>query len=357
MLLLEQMGNNKILWLVFLLGIAIQAFIVGCSEDNGTNSNGPSVEIPDSLTLEFEEPPFTLYSTSAQFARDVPYGEYEDNVFDIFLVESSEPTPLVVYIHGGGFTTGDKGVIYVSGQTEIREFLYNGVSFATINYRLLDSVDTEGVIKPMTDSKRCLQFLRYHHEQLNIDPSRLALYGASAGAGTCLWLAFSDDMAEPLSSDLILRESTRVPVVGAKGTQSTYDLLKWETVVFASLGLTLEDMANLPESSEQGFLSFYGIDSLEELSNPGMVAYRESVDMLELMTPDDPGFWVMNTIENTGIPTSQSELFHHTLHAVALLEQANDIGLECVAYVPPLEIADPSGVDIVEFLLDRLNGD
>ena len=211
-----------------------------------------------------------------------------------------------------------------------------------------------GVIKPLNDSKRCLQFLRYHHKQLNIDPARIALYGASAGAGTCLWLACSEDMADAQADDPVLHESTRVSVVGAKGTQSTYDFLKWETVVFASMGLTIDDMANLPNSSEQGLLSFYGADSLEQLGSPEFIAYRERVDMLGLMSPDDAPFWVQNTLENAGIPIDINELLHHTLHALALKERAEEVGLECQAYIPPLDIADPAGDDVIKFLLDRL---
>ena len=308
----------------------------------------------DTLDLAFEDSPIGLRGIDARFARDVPYGPHEDNVFDIFLVDSPEPTPLVIYIHGGGFTSGRKGIVYLSARNEIRETLEGGASYATIDYRLLDEADASGVLKPLGDSRRCLQFLRYHHEALNIDPSRIAVYGASAGAGTCLWLSLSDDMADPEAADPILRESTRVIAAGAKGTQATYDLLKWETVVFAPLGMTLENMAGLSDSSEQGLLSFYGAGSFEDLSSPEMKAYREAVDMLSLMSPDDPPLWVRNTIENAGLPVDKSELFHHALHALALLDRAREIGLECQAYIPPLGVEDPAGESVIEFLLSRI---
>ena len=188
----------------------------------------------------------------------------------------------------------------------------------------------------------------------NVDPARIAVYGASAGAGTCLWLALGDDMADSDAADPVLHQSTRVCAAGAKGTQATYDLPKWETVVFASLGLTLQDMAALPGSSEQSLLSFYGVGSLEDLESPELETYRERVDMLGWMSPDDPPLWIRNTIENAGLPTDRSELFHHALHALALLERANEVGLECQAYIPPLGVADPRGDSAIEFLLDRL---
>lgn len=336
----------------YFFGLASLIFFLCFAGTCGTDPDGSSDTI-DPIDLTFEDSPIDLQGNDALFAQNVSYGPYEENVFDIFLVDSEEPTPLIVYIHGGGFTSGSKGVVYLSARNEIRETLAGGASYATINYRLLEAVDDEGMIKCLNDSKRCIQFLRYHHEQLNIDPDRIALYGASAGAGTCLWMAFTDDMADPGADDPVLRESTRVSVIGCKGTQSTYDLMKWETVVFASLELTLEDMAAL-FGDEQGFLSFYGAETLEDLNTPEFLAYRASVDMLALMSADDPPFWVRNDQANAGIPADKGELQHHPLHAKALQDQAAFVGLSCQAYIPALDIADPAGDGVIEYLLDRL---
>jgi len=253
-----------------------------------------STPSPTLIDLSFENSPIDLRGINATFARDVPYGPYEDNVFDIFLANSAEPTPLVIYIHGGGFIMGDKSDIYQSS-SQILECLSKGVSFANINYRLLEDGDQEGMIKCLSDCQRCLQFLRYHHQQLNLHPSRVAVYGGSAGASTCLWLAFSDDMADPNAVDPVLRESTRVSAAGALAAQATMDIVKYETDVFDSLGLTLENMTNIPGVSEELLLTPYGIDSFEDLYSPALIAYRKSVDILELMSPDDPPFYVRTT--------------------------------------------------------------
>ena len=47
-------------------------------------------------------------SLAEQVHLDVKYGDHERNVLDVWLVKSDEPTPLVIYIHGGGFKGGDK---------------------------------------------------------------------------------------------------------------------------------------------------------------------------------------------------------------------------------------------------------
>jgi len=144
-------------------------------------------------------------------------------------------------------------VPYLNARNEIRDVLAGGASYATINYRLLEEVDDEGIIKSMSDCRRCLQFLRYHHEQLNIDPERIALYGSSAGSGACLWLAFNDDLADPDADDPVLRASTRVNVIGLKATQASYDFYRWETDVFVTLGLTFEDLAGMSYAEADGF--------------------------------------------------------------------------------------------------------
>ena len=39
---------------------------------------------------------------------NVKYGEHERQVFDIWLADASKPTPLAIYIHGGGFRAGQQ---------------------------------------------------------------------------------------------------------------------------------------------------------------------------------------------------------------------------------------------------------
>ena len=39
---------------------------------------------------------------------NVSYGEHERNVLDIWFADKNKQTPLAIYIHGGGFSTGSK---------------------------------------------------------------------------------------------------------------------------------------------------------------------------------------------------------------------------------------------------------
>ena len=47
-----------------------------------------------------------------QVFKDVKYGDHKRNSLDIWLANSKEKTPLLIYIHGGGFVGGNKDHAY-----------------------------------------------------------------------------------------------------------------------------------------------------------------------------------------------------------------------------------------------------
>ena len=307
------------------------------------------------LDIAFSASPIDLTGIAASYAADIAYDSHERNTFDIFLPQASQPTGLIVYVHGGGFTSGDKSVIYQSERAaEIQAALAQGAAFATINYRLLDTVDADGVIKPMGDSRRALQFIRYHAERFNIDSSRIAMYGDSAGAGTSLWLAFHDDMADPVNPDPVLRQSTRIATAGAIETQASYDIYRWESDVFVDYGLTVDTMREASPILSQRLLSFYGVSDTEGLLSNEVTAYRRDVDMLGLLSVDDPDFWIRNSEQPAAFPLSATQILHHPFHARELKEQADAIGVMNVSYIPAIGVSDPSQEEVVPFLLRQI---
>ncbi len=77
--------------------------------------------------------------------EDVAYGPHERNVLDLWLAETGEPTPLVIFMHGGGFRRGDKEG--VRGRPAIQRCLDAGVSFASINYRFLEHAGLPDILR------------------------------------------------------------------------------------------------------------------------------------------------------------------------------------------------------------------
>ncbi len=150
---------------------------------------------------------------------NVRYGEFERDVFDFWQAKSDKPTPLLFYIHGGGWMGGDKAGIAVE------PFLKEGISVVSINYRYISQAqDVVPPVKaPLHDAARALQHVRSKAAEWNIDKDRIGASGGSAGACSSLWLAFHPDMADPKSSDPIARESTRLWTAAVNGAQTTLD--------------------------------------------------------------------------------------------------------------------------------------
>jgi hypothetical protein len=276
---------------------------------------------------------------------NVKYGDHQRNVFDIWLAKSEKPTPLVIFIHGGGFVGGDKSKGWKF--KEVLDFLDNGVSFATINYRYYTQ-DSRGIIASMKDSKRCLQFIRSKSTEWNIDKSRVVCYGASAGAGTSLWLAFHHEMADPNNPDPVLRESTRLTCAGARGAQATYDILQWHKVL--NVDSTSETYT---EDRLKEIAGIFGLSSTSELDSPKAKAIRAELDFLNQMSPDDPPFWIYNAMSG-GSLKNRPHIEHYPYHAKALLERARQIGVEAVVWAPKIGIRPVSEEDMVAFFFRHL---
>src|SRR5204863_748197 len=90
---------------------------------------------------------------------DVSYGEHPNDKLDLWLAKSDKPTPLVVFIHGGGFVGGDKSS---ASSAAIKQCLDAGVSFASINYRFRTEAAINTVLR---DSARAIQFLRHQADE------------------------------------------------------------------------------------------------------------------------------------------------------------------------------------------------
>jgi carboxylesterase type B len=270
------------------------------------------------------------------------YGPHERNNFDIWLAESEKPTPLVIYIHGGGFVGGDKSKYYQSA--DLVRFLEAGISVATINYRFLNEAPY-GILASMNDSKRFLQFIRHHAQKYNIDKTKIACTGGSAGAGTALWLAFTDDMAEPKNNDPVLRESTRLTCAGAFATQATYDIFQWDDILGIPISQTPEQLHAIARA--------FGFKSVENRDLKNETGIRNNLDFLAKMDKNDSPVFIFNR-HKAGIPENQDDINHHPLHAKALKERAEQVGLEAIVYAPEIGINDSSGKDLVDFFLDKL---
>lgn len=326
----------------FFILLIVSSFLFSCSKNNEPKTTQPT------LALTFSAPPISV-SPGVKFASDISYNNSPNSVFDIFLPPSAQPTALVIFIHGGGFVGGDKDSAYGQKDTAIQSYLQNNIAFATINYQFRTIGERRGIYTSLDDIKLCLQFIRYYAASFNIDKTKIACYGGSAGGGASIYLAFHPDMADPNNTNPIFRESTRIKAAGHLTSQCSYDPVQMANILTPS-GV---DIFTIPDIVNSLLLDF-GLDSLPQLySDPEMVLIRKDLDMLGWMSTDDPPFYTSNANPNVP-PTVRSQAIHHPLHAKALDEKANSIGLEHVTNIPSMNIFPPNGETVDEFLTRQL---
>ena len=79
----------------------------------------------------------------------------------------------------------------------------------------------------VADVRRSVRFIRHHAKEYGVDPSRLGVFGNSAGGHLALLLGTTGDSGDPSAADAVLRESSRVAAVVANYPAT--DLARWAT--------------------------------------------------------------------------------------------------------------------------------
>ncbi len=261
---------------------------------------------------------------------DVSYGPAARNVLDFWRAPADEPTPVMIYIHGGGFVSGDKAK--AREDRMVQQCLDAGVSFAAINYRYLSAeAPMQDVLR---DCARALQFIRAQATEWQVDKARIAAYGSSAGAGTAMWLAFHDDLADPQNADPVLRESTRIVCGGSITGQFSYDFMRWTDVFGAATVARFKGRYGAPE--------FYGFKTEEEVKGPAGKKVRADCDMLGLISKDDAPVFISSSLPGLELENN-NQFLHHPKHSQLLYDRCREVGVPVVASIAALGIKPASG--------------
>lgn len=244
---------------------------------------------------------------------EIKYGNHERNVLDLWKAKADKPTPLLVFIHGGGFRAGDKSQLNAE---LLNECLESGISVASINYRL---TDTATFPAPMHDGGRAVQFLRSKAAEWNLDPKRVACSGGSAGAGISLWLAFHDDLAKPKSDDPVERQSTRLTCAAVMGAQTSYD----PRFIKNNIGGRAHEHPALKP--------FYGLKD-DELDTPKAHRLYQEASPINYVSADDPPVFLFYMEPNRPLAESSpaGSGIHHPNFGTALKKRLDPLKVECV---------------------------
>ncbi len=157
-------------FLILILFFGIQFSFISCSKDNENNTEQPLV---------------------AETFTNVSYGGNAQEKYDLYLPadRSSEKTKVIVLIHGGGWTGGDKADMdFLIPYIKLR---HPNHAIVNINYVLAD-INTPAFPNQFLDLDAVINKLTAEKEDLQILP-QFALIGASAGAHIALMYDYAYD--------------------------------------------------------------------------------------------------------------------------------------------------------------------
>ena len=198
--------------------------------------------------------------------------------------ELTSAVPVVVFIHGGGWTSGDKRQaepVFVDGLRA------DGFMVISLNYRLAPEFPYPAQIE---DVKCAVRHLRAEAARYGLDPNAIGAAGTSAGAHLAAMLGVTDAEAG-WDTGAYLEQSSQVSAVVA---------------FFVAADLTLEFPGIAFASSEGAFGASFDAALLKEASP------------ISYVTADDAAFLLIHGAQDAFVPPSQSQILHERLIAAGV---------------------------------------
>lgn len=179
---------------------------------------------------------------------DVPYctGEGKPLLMDVFLPYKRlrQPTPAVLWLHGGGWERGDK-----NGSSGVRFLAEAGFVTASIYYRLSGEAKFPVDIE---DCKCAIRYLRANGAKYGLDPDRIGIAGASSGGHLALLVAMADEKAGLEGSGGWPDVSSRVSAVSSYYGPADFTALRTEYGARAQAAIT-KLMGAQPEEAQAAY--------------------------------------------------------------------------------------------------------
>ncbi len=270
--------------------------------------------------------PSTTTITPGALSIDVTYcttPEGVDLTMDVYQPKVLDgPSPVVMYVHGGGWTGGDKSD--GSGTMFFPELQRRGYLVVSINYRLAPTYKFPAQIE---DVKCVVRYLRANAAVYNLDPDRIGAMGSSAGGHL-------------------------VSLLGTVTTEAEWDdgpyagqFSRVQAVVDMFGPVDLVSMAYIRDRrlEERVFGVTDPADPLFKLYSP-----------ISHITPDDPPFLILHGDQDETVPLEQSLSFYNSLIESGV--QAELVVVKNAAHgFRPLGDLDPTLEQLVQIVGDFLD--
>ena len=224
--------------------------------------------------------------------RGLCYGPHGDaNRLDLYRPRKAAPSPLVIWIHGGGWAAGDKDDGYPA------PLLDAGYAVASINYRLSLQAPFPAQIE---DCKAAVRFLRANAARYRLDPNHFGVWGVSSGGHLAALLGTSGGVPELEGDGPNRGVSSRVQAV--VDWYGPTDLLRWRAQL---QGITTVDPDR--QDSVVGLLFGGSVQKHRERA--------ETANPIRYITADAAPFLIMHGDRDNTVPLAQSLLLDKALKA------------------------------------------
>lgn len=185
----KKAGPHRVFWGVIYIGIFVAAFLISAVFKMTYTPWGKE------FTVDWNDSVGKTYT-------NLSYGENEANKFDLYVPadSSKERYGLIVYLHAGGFTTGDK-----SDDADMLKWLSSkGYVTAGINYTLRDDSHPEAsVYSQSMEIKESMPYVIAEAKKLGYEIDEMAISGGSAGGSLALLYAYRDADTSPVPVKMV----------------------------------------------------------------------------------------------------------------------------------------------------------
>lgn len=134
------------------------------------------------------------FAVDAPTYENLKYGSHMRQSLDVWLPKAEAKMPVLINIHGGGWSDGDRlgGISWMWPKCRDR-----GIALVSISYRMVHDANDAGIKPPvkvcLDDAVAAIEFVKANADKWNIDVKRIALTGGSAGACSSLYAALQND--------------------------------------------------------------------------------------------------------------------------------------------------------------------
>ena len=232
------------------------------------------------------------FPSDLELIRDIKFGTGGERPLTMHIVRPRKPAsdklPVFVWIHGGGWQSGN----HEQGIGRLIQMAREGFVSASIEYRLSGEASFPAQIH---DCKCAIRYLRAHAEKYGLSPNQIAVGGASAGGHLAALLGTSGGVMKLEGTGGWPDQSSRV--------QAVYDLFGPTdlTRFVTTPGYRKHALPDSPESR------LIGGPVLENK------AAATAANPIHYVSKDDPPFLIYHGSLDPTVPPNQSQLLHAAL--------------------------------------------